>query len=254
MENAFQDILSFLAGLMVALLAVGIFGIIAWRIFRLLPTTSLWRLQRTVFAVLLVVAFVTTILAQKSGRSTVTTGVLPGTAPQTGTTGVPPDGKEIANTLHFAAIDVHTNGTATLLIAWPPSLLTADATLDLFAATSLVNSTWVWQCEHQVATGETNWLVAVSLPQTSLGTNAPSAFFYVSNRETCADTMADFDGDGLPDVYELVNGTNPYTPDYAAAPKIVAGGACADGVADLATARKSMTGQTLPIPTPSSRD
>jgi len=66
--------------------------------------------------------------------------------------------------------------------------------------------------------------------------NAPSAFFQVSNRETCANTMDDSDGDGLPDVYELANGTNPYTPDYAAAPKIVAGGSGADGVADLAAA------------------
>ena len=223
MENAFQDILYFLAGLTVALLAVGIFGIIAWRLFRLLPMTSLWRLQRTVFAVLLVVAFVTTILAQKSGRSTGTTGNQPGTAPQTGTTGVPPVENELYNTLHFSAIDVHTNGTATLLIAWPPSLFAADATLDLFAATSLVNSTWVWQCEHQVAAGETNWLVAVALPQTSPGTNAPSAFFYVSNRETCADTMDDMDSDGLPNAYELAHGTNPYVQDYASAFKLTVG-------------------------------
>ncbi len=181
------------------------------------------QLKTLTLVVISFLAIVATVLAQKSGRSTGTTGSPPGTAQQTGTTGVPPVGNEITNTLHFAAIDMHTTGTSTLLIAWPPSLLAADATLDLFAATSLVDSIWVWQCEHQVAAGETNWLVAVSMPQASPGANAPSAFFYVSNRETCADTMADSDRDGLPDVYELANGTNPYVPDYASAPKLTVG-------------------------------
>ncbi len=181
------------------------------------------QLKTLTLVVISFLAIVATVLAQKSGRSTGTTGIPPGTVQQTGTTGVPPVGNEITNTLHFAAIDVHTNGTATLLIAWPPSLLAADATLDLFAATSLVNSTWVWQCEHQVAACETNWVVAVALPQTSPGTNAPSAFFYVSNRETCADTMDDLDGDGLPNAYELAHNTNPYVQDYASAFKLTVG-------------------------------
>ena len=35
--------------------------------------------------------------------------------------------------------------------------------------------------------------------------------------------MRDWDGDGVPDVYELHNGTNPYVPDAAFAPRLTVG-------------------------------
>ena len=46
--------------------------------------------------------------------------------------------------------------------------------------------------------------------------------------------MSDADCDGIPDVYELANNTNPYVPDYAAAPKILAG--VEGGASNLAAA------------------
>ena len=219
MALSLQQFLSILVVLVVALLATWCLGVVAWQFCRWFPSVALWRLRRVTIMMLMAVAAVAAIMAQKDRG----TGIPPGTAPQTGTTGVQPVENEITNTLHFAEIVVHTNGTATLSIAWPSTLLPAGATLDLFAATSLVNSVWVWQCEHLVAAGDTNWIATVAMPQTSPGTNAPSAFFYVSNRETCADTMDDSDGDSLPDVYELAHGTNPYVPDYTSAPKLTVG-------------------------------
>ena len=44
------------------------------------------------------------------------------------------------------------------------------------------------------------------------------------------------DGDGLPDIYEWMNGTNPYVADYSSAPRIVAGGEGADDPATLSAA------------------
>ena len=210
MKLLLQEIVLFLACSVIVLLAAGCLGAVAWKFCRWLPTVELWSLRRSTITALMAVAAVAAILAQKGDRGT---GVPPETAPQTGTTGASPVENELTNTLHFAAIDVHTNGTATLTVAWPTSLLPATATLDLFAATSLVDSVWDWQCEHQVAAGDTNWIVTVALPEAAPGTNAPSAFFRVSNRETCADTMDDSDGDGLINLHEYWCGTHPLVPD-----------------------------------------
>ena len=191
---------------------------------RLFVGTSVWKLQRTTLAVLLAVAATVTIIAQKDRTGgTGTTGVPSVGEQQTGTTGVPPVASGLTNTLHFASIDVHSNGTATLTIAWPRELIPTNTTIDVLAATSLVNSAWIWQCGHTVAEGETNWNVTVVLPETVPGTNAPSAFYRALHRETCADTMDDLDGDGIPGAYEIRRGGNLYVADYEYIEKLTVG-------------------------------
>ena len=133
------------------------------------------------------VAIVATVLAQKNDRGAVTTGVPPVVTPQTGTVGALPVTSPVTDTLHFAAIDVYTNGMATLTVAWPSNHIPPNTTIDILAATSLVNSVWVWQCQHTVAEGETTCLVPVAQPEAAPGADAPSAFFRAVHRETCAD-------------------------------------------------------------------
>ena len=56
------------------------------------------------------------------------------------------------------------------------------------------------------------------------GTNAPPAMFCrVVERESFTSTMADFDGDGIPNVYEIHNETDPYVADAALAPRLSVG-------------------------------
>ena len=131
------------------------------------------------------------------------------------TMGVPPVATELTNTLHFAAIDVHSNSTATLTVAWPLELIPTNTTIDILAATSLVNSAWTWQCGHMVAEGETNWNETVSA-------TGDIRFFKAVLRESLTD-MDDPDGDGLPNVYELAHGRNPWVHDYALAHKLTVG-------------------------------
>ena len=165
----------------------------------------------------------TTGLPPVGEQQTGTTGVPPVGEQQTGTTGVPPVADGLTDSLRFSAIDVHADGTATLAVAWPTNIVPANTTIDILAATSLVNSVWTWQCCHAVAEGETNWLVTVVLPETAPGTNAPSAFYRALHRETSADTMDDLDGDGIPGAYEIRHGTNPYVADAGNVPRLTVG-------------------------------
>jgi len=111
-------ILNATAAVLLVLFAAWCAVFILVRLCHWLPKVSLWRLRRETIVVLIVVAAIAIIKAQKGDRGG-THSDPPVAFPQTGTTGVPPVENEITNTLHFAAIDVHTNGTATLLIAWP---------------------------------------------------------------------------------------------------------------------------------------
>ena len=182
------------------------------------------QLKTLALVVMSFVAIVATVLAQKDRTGgTGTTGVPSVGEQQTGTTGIPPVGDGLTDSLRFAAIDVHADGTATLAVAWPTNIVPANTTIDILAATSLVNSVWTWQCCHTVAEGETNWNVTVTLPETAPGTNAPSAFYRALHRETCADTMDDLDGDGIPGAYEIRHGTNPYVADAGNVPRLTVG-------------------------------
>ena len=129
------------------------------------------QLKTLALVVMSFVAIVATVLAQKDRTGgTGTTGVPSVGEQQTGTTGIPPVGDGLTDSLRFAAIDVHADGTATLAVAWPTNIVPANTTIDILAATSLVNSVWTWQCCHTVAEGETNWNVTVTLPETAPGT------------------------------------------------------------------------------------
>lgn len=55
------------------------------------------------------------------------------------------------------------------------------------------------------------------------------------------DTIEDFDGDGLPNVFEYFNGTNPFIADYDDAPRIIAGTNAAQGELSLSNAFASST-------------
>ena len=180
------------------------------------------RLRTLALVAISFVAIVATVLAQKGDRGT-RMGGMPVGEQQTGSTGNQPVGNELANTLRFVSIDVHTNDTATLYLAWPQNLIPTNTTIDLLVATSLVNSAWSWQCGHTVSEGNTDWTVTVALPETSPGTSAPSAFYRAVHRETCADTMDDFDGDGIPGAYEIRRGGNPYVADYESISKLTVG-------------------------------
>ena len=224
MVQAITSILSSVAGWLTAMLAAGFLLSAAVWLGHSFPAASLLRLKRSTLAILAILAVVATIEAQKrtggdaaSGSPSTQNGTGPGehqSAPPT-------------NTLHFADISVGTN-TIALTLAWPPGLFSAGTIIDLFAATSLVDVVWSWQGEHTIAADETNWMATVAR-------DGAVCFFHAAERADPGD-LRDTDGDGIPDVYELHNGTNPYIADYEDAPKIVAGGTGMDGVTDLAAA------------------
>jgi len=111
-----------------------------------------------------------------------------------------------------------------LNVAWPTNLFATGALLDLFAKHPALTNGWSWVESRQIASGETNAVFVVDAAAVAADTNAPAAmFFKIQDRATCATTMRDSDGDGIPDIYELRNGTNPYVDDFAAAPRLTVG-------------------------------
>ena len=176
--------------------------------------SSFWHQRRPVIIALLIVAVFATIEAQKRG-STGTTGDPPAPVQQTGTTGVSPV-EDIADTFHFSAFDVSTNGTVTLTAAWTNGFLTAGQTIDILVKADLRDATWTWLTNGVVAADSTNlsWTIENQSPSNS--------FYKAVVRDSFTD-MDDPDGDGLPNVYELVHGRNPWVHDYALVQKLTVG-------------------------------
>lgn len=192
------------------------------------PSDGLRRLKRTTLALLTVLAAVATMEAQKRGSGNEAEScALPQNAAEAGMPAPPPSHGAATDTFRFAGIAVGTE-TAVLTLAWPGGFFADGTTIDLFSSTSLIESAWTWRSAHAVAADETNWTAVVAR-------TGGHRFFRAAERIDPGD-LRDTDRDGIPDAYELRNGTNPHVADYALAPKIVAGGSGADGVTNLAAA------------------
>ena len=178
-------------------------------------TAVSWQLRRSALAVMVAMAVVATMKAQKGNRGPGTTGDPPAPVQQTGTTGEPPV-EDITGTFHFSAISVPTSGTVTLTTAWTNGLLTAGQTIDILMKTDLRDEAWTWLTNGVVEADATNmsWTIENQSPSNS--------FYKAVVRETLTD-MDDPDGDGLPNVYERAYGRNPWVHDYALVQKRTVG-------------------------------
>ena len=111
-----------------------------------------------------------------------------------------------------------------LSVAWPTNTFVEGTTLDFFAKVNALTNLWTWLEAHDTVPSATNLEVEIARPILAPSTNVPAVmFFRVQDRNTCATTMRDADQDGIPDVYELHNGTNPYVPDSESAPRLTVG-------------------------------
>ena len=135
-----------------------------------------------------------------------------------------PVAEQVITNLCFTSISTSTNSVV-LSLAWPTNLFATGTCLDFFAKAWSLTNRWEWIGAADVQPPATNLEVEVLYSQFApSATNMPfAAFFRVSDRASCATSMSDSDGDGIPDVYELHNGTNPYVPDYALVPKLTVG-------------------------------
>ena len=172
------------------------------------------QLRRSVLAVMVAMAVVATIEAQKRSGNEATGVSLPREEPPVGEAALLP--LPATNTLHFSTIAVPTNGTVALTAAWPENFLTTGQTLDILGKEDLRDETWTWLTNGVVEAGSTNmtWTIENQSPSNS--------FYKAVVRESLTD-MDDPDGDGLPNVYELAHGRNPWVNDYAHVQKLTVG-------------------------------
>ena len=124
--------------------------------------------------------------------------------------------------LVFTGIATSSNAVS-LSLAWPTNLLSGGETLDLFAKAHSFTNAWRWLRGISVPPEATNLTVSVSAAELSAAGMPFEAFFRVSDRASLSSSMSDQDGDGIPDAYELVHGTNPYVPDAALVPRTTVG-------------------------------
>ena len=201
-------------------------------------TDALAKVSRARLAAFLFFVAVATVCAQKPGG---------GSSPSSQGGDLPrSDGGEAAEVtnLCFTGISVSSN-EAVLSLAWPADFLADGSCLDFFAKVGSLTNGWEWIGCQSVSGGDTNLDVAVELAGLpgAAGAAPSAAFFSVSDRAASAATMRDWDGDGIPDVYELHNGTNPYVPDAALAPRLDVG--AGGDYADLASALAASTNYSI---------
>lgn len=111
-----------------------------------------------------------------------------------------------------------------LSVAWPTNMFAEGTTLDFFAKVNALTNGWTWLEAYATVPFATNLEVEIAYPILASSLTVPAAmFFRVQDRNTCALTMRDSDLDGIPDVYELHNGTNPYVPDSGSVPRLTVG-------------------------------
>ena len=108
-------------------------------------------------------------------------------------------------------------------LAWPSGFFSAPVKLDVLAAFPTPTNDWRWIGSESVPSGTTNLTFAVSSEKLDLSAMPEALFFRVAERIGFNSNMDDFDGDGLPNLYELHHDTNPYVPDAALAPRLSVG-------------------------------
>ena len=134
------------------------------------------QLRRSALAVMVAMAVVATMKAQKGDRGAGTTGDPPAPVQQTGTTGDPPV-EDVTDRFHFSAISVPTSGTVALTTAWTNGLLTVGQTIDILVKADLRDETWTWLTNGVVAAGSTNmtWTIENQSPSNSFSNGFTSS-------------------------------------------------------------------------------
>ena len=124
------------------------------------------QLRRSALAVMVAMAVVATMKAQKGDRGAGTTGDPPAPVQQTGTTGDPPV-EDVTDRFHFSAISVPTSGTVALTTAWTNGLLTAGQTIDILVKADLRDEAWTWRLPnvYEIAHGRNPWVHDYALMQ-----------------------------------------------------------------------------------------
>ena len=97
-----------------------------------------------------------------------------------------------------------------------------NSIVDVFVAYPALTNNWQWLCGLEVGQ-YTN--LSVSVDAESLGLNEmPRGLFIVAgDRSKILSNMGDYDGDGIPNCYELYHGTHPYIADYNNLPMVTVG-------------------------------
>lgn len=94
-----------------------------------------------------------------------------------------------------------------------------ECIVDTLITTNLL-SEWTWIDANRLGTGSNATAVLIA-PQILGRENMPNRLFVrMSERASENGDMRDRDVDGLPNVYEIHNGTNPYVADFERAPRI----------------------------------
>ena len=226
------DLLGDIQGFAVPLFAVlGAVFAIAWLVLSLRRRIAacvrvLVGIPRSHLAAFLVFSFAAMNYAQKPGGDGLDShgGGSAASAPDAGGSLPPGAVTESASDIRFTALSFSSNSIS-LSLAWPTNAIQEATTLDIFAKEGSLTSRWEWIASAVPSPLAASQTVAIHQEDFPGFTNLPSmAFFSVQNRVQDATTMRDFDSDGIPDVYELHNGTNPYVPDAALVPRLFVGG------------------------------
>ena len=171
------------------------------------------QMRGTSFAIFILCAFVATLEAQKrqingdfaragqTQRSSLISPTDQGSQDET----------QITN-LTFRALNI-SNDMVRIDLDWPDGMFDSSSTIDLFYKRELTNN-WLWAQSSTIGSAQTNLVFSLSAASLLATNSLPSSLFFAAlERSSICSGMEDFDGDGVPNVYELAHGTNPFVSD-----------------------------------------